>query len=817
MGRAHRGWVERLTQERRARLLAERMLHQRTHALAAARAALDAHAQRVSARVVAEREATRVPSRPVEPPGPEPDGGGAPPQPEVGAAAERRLWDTVDSLEDGVAVFDADLRLLGANRPFLRLFAGWSEVRRGIAHGRLLQICAEAPLVELGAEAACDWAGQMRARLEQSPIPPALLKFRDGPWIRMTERRTRDGDLVCLALDVSDTVAMEDRLRVERDRAEAARRAKSVFLSNMSHEIRTPMNGIVGMAELLCDTDLTEDQRVMVETIRASGESLLQMMNDILDFARAEDARMSLHPEPFDLERCIHEVLALQQPRAAERGLALALDYDLFLPTRLVADPGRIRQVLTHLVGNAVKFTASGHVLVRVTGIEAGDGRCDLRLTVEDTGIGIAAEHLAQVFDGFTQLDTAENRRFEGAGLGLALTRRLIALMGGEIWVESEPGRGACFGIRLSLPVAEERDAPRALPPELRAALVVDERPVNRAILTRQLGALGVKVTACHAAAEALRALDDGARPDLLLCAQELAGMDGMSLVLALRARGWAGPVVMFSPNPAAIVLDGAAGVSVTVLQAPTLRRTLLRHLATLGPTGSEEAAVSEAGAAPPVPRRRMRVLSAEDNRTNQLVLAKMLKDLDIELAFADDGETAVAMYGSFGPDLIFMDISMPGMDGREATRAIRAIERGTGGHVPIVALTANAPEADGPDGLTAAGLDDCLTKPLRRAAIAGCIARHAHSGVRPPLHAMPVAGTPQPDRPVGDVANSGATLVPPQGDRGAALEATMPGAMVTGPTDRGPAPGVDDPIGDWVQGDAAGAGAARSAARRSG
>ena len=748
---AQRGWVERLTQERRARLAAERLLDQRTRALVTARAALESHGRRLSDRIVAEREAATAVSRTGPPAAtavPAPTDGRGPDvgvDPELVAMAERRLWATVAAIEDGLAIFDADHRMLGANRPFLRLFADWPEVTRGIDHGRLLQICAEAPLVELGATATGDWVRQMRDRLDQSPIPPAVMKFRDGPWIRLIERHTRDGDLVCLALDISDTVAMEDRLRVERDRAEAARRAKSAFLSNMSHELRTPMNGIVGMAELLCDTDLSEDQRVMVETIRASGEALLQMMNDILDFARAEGERMALHPEPFDLERCIHEVMALQQPRAAERGLTLAVDYDLFLPTRLVADPGRVRQVLTHLVGNAVKFTASGHVLVRVTGIEAASGRCDLRLTVEDTGIGIAAEHLAQVFDGFTQIDTAENRRFEGTGLGLALTRRLIALMGGEIWVESEPGRGACFGLRLSLPVAEEGGAPRPLPAELRQALVVDERPVNRAILGRQLGVLGVQVTACHAAAEALKAVDGGLRPDVVLCAQDLPGMDGMSLVLALRARGWDGPVVMFAPNPAAIGVDEAAGLSVTVLQAPTPRRTLLRHLAALGTAGTDASAETPDGSATAVPRRRMRVLSAEDNRTNQLVLAKMLKDLDIELAFADDGETAVAMYGSFGPDLIFMDISMPGMDGREATRAIRAIERGTGGHVPIVALTAHAPEEDGEDGLRAAGLDDCLTKPLRRAAIAAAIARHAPDGVRPPVPAQPPPGASAP------------------------------------------------------------------------
>ncbi|MBK5928740.1 response regulator [Rhodobaculum claviforme] len=719
------GWSERLTMERRARLAAEGLLDRRTRALRAAQAALEARGRHIGTRLVAEREAAH---RSAPPPGDTLDRlrGEAARAAHVAGVASRRLHDTMAAVEDGLALFDAAGRLLAANATFLRPYADCPDVRPGIARARLLRLCADTPLIELDGTDPDDWVATMQARWTEDPIPPAVLRWRDGPWMRLSDHRTRDNEVVCVALDITETVLLEERLRQEHERAEAAARAKAVFLSNMSHEIRTPMNGIVGMAEMLCDSDLTDDQRQCAETIRSSGEALLQVMNDILDFARAEGGRVILQPEAFDLERCIHEVVVMHQPPARDRGLALLVDYDLFLPTRLVADPGRVRQVLTHLIGNAVKFTAAGHVLVRVTGVVDGGGTCDLHLTVEDTGIGIAAAHLEQIFDRFTQLDAAENRRFEGTGLGLALTRRMIALMGGEIWVDSTPGAGACFGIRLSLPVAEEVAAPRPLPESLRHALVVDDRLVNRAILDRQLGALGVRVSSCHAAPEALRAVREDV-PDVVVCTDTLPGTDGLELVAALRAQGWDGPVLLLSANPAGIKVAAAAALSVTVLQAPVLRRTLLARLADL--CGAAADPPTEEIPAPPAPRRRMRVLSAEDNRTNQLVLAKMLKHLDIELTFADDGETAVAMYASFAPDLVFMDIAMPGMDGHEAARAIRAVERASGGRIPIVALTAHAPG----DGGTPEWLDGCLTKPLRRAAITACIEEHAPAGVRPP------------------------------------------------------------------------------------
>jgi len=728
-------WAERLARERRARLAAERRLEYKTRALITAHQKMELHARSLADQVIAQREAVSSALTEAE--------SFRDLHNQVlsdlatahttAVMAERRLWDSIEAIRDGFAVFDRDRRLLGANRAWLRVFRAQPEVSRGIPYARILEICTAHRLIDLEDETPDDWIARMLARWDAPRAPPMHLRLANGAWIRLIDRRARDGDRVSLALNITETIEYEARLKRERERAEAASRAKSAFLANMSHEIRTPMNGVVGMAELLCDTELTEDQRLYAETIRSSGEALLGIINDILDYSKIEAHRLALCPEPFDLERTIHEVLMLVQPGARERGLTLLLDFDLFLPTRYVADPGRIRQVLTNLVGNAVKFTQAGHVMVRVVGMEAGGDEWDLHVTVEDTGIGIAAEHLEHVFGEFNQVDSAPNRKFEGTGLGLAITRQLIALMGGDVWVESEPDRGSCFGFRLRLAAAEDLGDAPARACTLRHALVVDDQLINRTILERQLTAQGIGVTPCHGGPEALRLLDRGCPADVVVTDHEMPAMDGIELAEALRDRGWDGPILLLSSNPARIRVADAAALSVTVLQKPVLRRDLMRRLAGLCVVPEPPAAAPDpVPATTPSTLRAMRVLSAEDNRTNQLVLAKMVKDLDIDLAFASDGEEAVAMFRSFRPDLIFMDISMPGMDGREASLAIRALEEGSGRRVPIVALTAHAMEGDGED-ILAAGLDEYLTKPLRRAALCERILAHAPADARPP------------------------------------------------------------------------------------
>ncbi|MCC6306137.1 MAG: response regulator [Rhodobacteraceae bacterium] len=735
MGEATTTITERLARERRLRLAAERLLEQKSRELFAANQQLAIHARALSVQIVEQRQVVASALSEAE----ALKGQNSRVLSELEKAhaaavmAERRLLDSLDTIQDGFAIFDAEGRLVTANGAFLALFAGTGEVAPGIAYPRLLAIAAERGIVELEGAAAPDWVGAMAARWDEEPIPARVLRLAAGRFLRLIDRRGRGGDTVSMALDITETIARERELDEARARAEAASRAKSAFLANMSHEIRTPMNGVVGMAELLCDGSLSEEQRLYAETIRSSGEALLHIINDILDYSKIEAERLVLHPEPVDLERLVHEIAVLLMPRATARGIDLTIDYDMFLPTRFVADPGRLRQVLVNLAGNAVKFTEAGHVLLRVVGFDTGAGGWQLHVTVEDTGIGIAPEHLDHIFGEFNQVEAEANRKYEGTGLGLAITRQLVTLMGGEIWVESVPGEGSCFGFRLTLPAAEPAGEIAPAPAGFRRALVVDDQLVNRTILERQLSAYGLEVTLCRSGAEALRALDAGAPPDVVLTDHAMPEMDGIELAAALRARGVTAPVLLVSSNPAAVPGEAARNLLAAVLQKPLLRRDLYRRLAALAPEPPPAPAPVESAL-----RRAMRVLAAEDNRTNQLVFQKMVKDLDIELAFASNGREAVDLVDRFHPDMIFMDISMPEMDGREATRTIRAAEAARGaGRVPIVALTAHAMEGDR-EAILAAGLDHYLTKPLRKTAIVERILALRPAGTRPPQAAGP-------------------------------------------------------------------------------
>ncbi|MCU0903293.1 MAG: response regulator [Tabrizicola sp.] len=835
--------TERLVRERRARLAAERLLDQKSRELFAANEKLAIHARSLSDQIVEQRQVVKSAlseaevlkdqnTRFVE----DLDRAHT-----AAVMAERRLWDALETINDGFAVFDSATRLVCANGAWLAPLQG-KVIAPGCPYEDIIRHAAET-MVDLGDDTADAFVARMLTRLEDDVIDPVTIKLRNGSWIKVQERRARDGDLVCLAIDITDQmriwaaidalpdgfvlfdreerllacnqryrdmfpdsaplmqpgVTFEDLLRhglkhshvpdavgreedwladrlahfraadtiaentlangrvvlesdhvtpdggrvglrtditamreqqaqleAARKAAEAANRAKSAFLANMSHEIRTPMNGVVGMAELLCDTALTEEQRLFAETIRSSGEALLVIINDILDYSKIEAERLTLRPEPFDLERTIHEVTMLLQPRAREKGIDLMIDFDMFLPTRFVGDPGRLRQVLTNLIGNAVKFTEKGHVLTRVVGVDDADGNQTLHVTVEDTGIGIAPDYLDHIFGEFNQVEDERNRKFEGTGLGLAITRRLIEHMGGAVWVDSDFGKGSSFGFRVTLPVAED-SAPAQVPVAVKRVIAVDDQFINRTILERQLAPCGIEVTLCRSGAEVMERLATDAAYDVVLTDHAMPDMDGVQLLDAIRVAGHEMPVMLLSSNPTN--LGNLAHDFAAILQKPILRSDLYRHLQGLtAPAAAEVAALAEVA---PVDLRQMRVLAAEDNRTNQLVFQKMVRDMDIELMFADNGRIAVELFGSFQPDLIFMDISMPEMDGKEAARTIR----GLGSNVPIVALTAHAMEGDA-EGILAAGIDRYLTKPLRKTAIEGALTEFCPKEARPPVAA---------------------------------------------------------------------------------
>ncbi|SFA98207.1 hypothetical protein SAMN05421688_2076 [Poseidonocella pacifica] len=641
--------------------------------------------------------------------------------------AERRLWDSIETIEGGFAVFDRESTLVIANSAYLEIFDGLDVVGPGIAYADVLTLLMEEGIADPEDLDPRDWRSMMLERWADGARAPKAIRTWEDRYLRLIDERTADGETVSLVIDITESVLRQKELEAAQIRAEEASRTKSAFLANMSHEIRTPMNGVVGMAELLSESALDTDQHLYVDTIRNSAEALLVIINDVLDYSKLEAQRMVLHPEPFDLERCLHEVLLLLQPACREKGITLDLDFDLFMPTRVVGDQGRIRQIMTNLIGNAVKFTPEGGVQVRVTGVPPASGElCRLHISVEDTGIGIPEHLVPEVFGEFNQVEDARSRRFEGTGLGLSITRRLVDMMEGQIWVESELGLGSTFGVELELPV-EPAASPelRPLPIGMDRVMVIDARTSSRVIAARQLAQLGLHV---EEAAEIGPAITE---PSVILLCQTSADDEWPDLEAKLEKAGLTAPVILETDRPAPPHGPKA------VLRPPVSRADLLAALYDLAPASSAPLRFSSVRAAPrqnlqPLqPDRQMRLLLAEDNRTNRLVFTKMIAGLDLDIAYAETGREAVDQVAMSPPDIIFMDVSMPEMDGKEAARLIR--ETGAGAVIPIIAVTAHATEEEAEE-ILAAGMTHCLTKPLRKSELVEMIRRYAPTEVRSPF-----------------------------------------------------------------------------------
>ena len=540
--------------------------------------------------------------------------------------------------------------------------------------------------------------------------------------------------------DITEHRHAREELVKAKEAAEAASRAKSEFLANMSHEIRTPMNGIIGMTELALGTPLTEGQRDYLNIVRASGESLLTIINDILDFSKIEAGKLTMERTGFDLDQTLQEIMRVMAVPAHEKKLELLYENRANLSGQVIGDPGRLRQVVVNLVGNAIKFTAAGEVSLTVLEAEEHGSEVSVHLVVQDTGIGIAPEWKARIFDAFIQADGSNTRRHSGTGLGLSICSRLVGFMGGRMWVESEVGSGSAFHFtaNFALPAADAGQ-PRTAEPEIlhgMDVLVVDDNATNRRILHETLLGWRMKPMLADSAAAAIdtmrRFAAGGERFRLLLLDAHMPVVDGFTLARQIQEDpALAGPRIMMLSS-----LDaGSLGPEITAwghyIAKPVTRAHLLsailRLLGETRPAAAECRAPEAATSVAP-----LRILLAEDNLVNQKVAVRLLEKQCHRVETAANGAEAMAALGREVFDLVLMDCQMPVMNGYDATRIIRAREQQTGGHIPIVALTAHAMKGDR-EACLDAGMDDYLSKPIHPKELAAAIERWGRSPQDPP------------------------------------------------------------------------------------
>jgi two-component system, sensor histidine kinase and response regulator len=585
-------------------------------------------------------------------------------------------------------------------------------------------------------------------KLERETYPD-----RPDTWALTTKvpLRNKDGEIIGtfgISKDITAMVQAEEDLKRAKEAAEAATRAKSAFLASMSHEIRTPMNGVIGMTNLLLETRLDPEQHEYAATARNSAEALLNIINDILDFSKIEAGKLTFEVLDFDLREVVEETVELFAARSRLKKLELGSLVPREIPTRLRGDPGRLRQVLMNLVGNAVKFTNHGEVFVQVTREEETDTHASLRIEVADTGIGIAPEVQAKLFTAFTQADTSTTRKYGGTGLGLAIAWQLVALMEGRMGVRSVPGQGSTFWFTFRL----EKQAP-ALPlegpeAERRLAglhvLVVDDNATNRKILHHQLAGWGLRDTPAASGAQALQLLrqanTEGARYDLAILDMEMPEMDGLMLARAIQAEPTlAGTrLLMLTSLGEKLSLEilKSGGLSACLIK-PVRQSELYSALMTVlfaGPASPSRPAASPHAPSPPPERKEVRVLVAEDNVVNQKLAVRQLAKLGYAADAVASGLEAIEALEMIPYDILLMDCQMPDMDGYQATREIRRREKEGSLNpnlhraVRIIALTADAMEGDR-DRCLEAGMDDYIAKPVRMEALREVLA-HAKGSV---------------------------------------------------------------------------------------
>ena len=632
------------------------------------------------------------------------------------------LKDAVSSMSQGLLVVE-DGKVVLSNETLSRMIAVPGRLMQpGARIADLLEDCIARGATALLGERHVE-AREFGAIFFSGKPASLIMHSGRGRWLRLDVTPTDRGRFVMVFSDITDLKSREEELRQLVIRAETADRAKSEFLANMSHEIRTPMNGVLGMAELLAKSQLDTRQKTFIDIMVKSGNALLTIINDILDFSKIDAGQMVLRAVAFNPVEAIEDVAGLLSARAAEKDIELVVRGAANMPAMVTGDAGRFRQIVTNLIGNAVKFTDRGHVLIDLASHETDDG-VEIAVRVEDTGAGIPPGKMDAIFEKFSQVDSSSTRRHEGTGLGLAITDGLVRLFGGTLAAESELGKGSVFTVRL--PMARAAPPPRIAPARISGArlLVVDGHELSRRAAHDMLLEWGYDATAVGSPAEALAVLaaagDMGVSVDAILVDYQPAQSPAFLRSLREHAATAGLSVIVLtsmnlSPEDQLVSSQDSQAHLMKPVRADLLRETVAEVLrARRGARTTPGATILPLRAPPPVAAgsAALDVLVAEDNEVNQILFTQFLMGTGLSFKLVENGEQAVEAFRASRPGMILMDVSMPVMNGLEASRAIRALESGSGHRVPIVAVTAHVLDGDR-EQCFSAGMDDYLMKPI--------------------------------------------------------------------------------------------------------
>jgi two-component system, sensor histidine kinase and response regulator len=668
---------------------------------------------------------------------------------EAARRSDARFRRVVQASLIGVMVADLDGRILDANDAFLRI-VGYT--RDDIASGRL-RWDAITPLEHRPADGRA--IEQLHATGTTSPWEKEYF-HQDGhrvPILLGVTMLERGGsECTCFVVDITEQKRTEQELKAAKEAADAANQAKSQFLANMSHEVRTPMNAIIGITELVLNTPLSAKQAEYLRMVMQSAESLLAVINDVLDFSKVESGKVELEHLPFSLRECLGDALKSLALRSHDKGLELALDVHPSVPDWLAGDSGRLRQIVINLVGNAIKFTREGEVVVAVHQLSHSNGSVEMQFCVADTGIGIPPDKLDKVFEAFEQADASTTRNFGGTGLGLAIVRRLVELMHGRVRVESKVGEGSQFYFTARLEICTEpppeRQAPRRAALKGTRAIVVDDNATNRRIVEEVLASWELHPTSCAGAAEALQQLRTAFRTgkpfELLLSDVNMPEIDGFMLLEQVRRDPSLADITTILLTSGDRAEDAARcqqlGVTQRLMKPIKQSELYEAILDALGIAPKKEEDAAESPALPAT--RPLRILLAEDSIVNQRLAVGLLERHGHRITIANNGRQAVDLAVQDGFDVILMDVQMPELDGLEATRLIREHERETGQHVPVIAMTAHALKGDR-ERCLGVGMDEYVAKPVRERQLLTALRNVLGDEVPPPPPEEPTAEFP--------------------------------------------------------------------------